>query len=133
MKQYVLENRVMIKDKLYSLVHLEDDTINDEVYYLELACIPVGGGLNQYNVMIMFDINRDNSITAYHYGIQVFEFDDEGNCTCNYERYNLDQYLEGANSSIDKIKSYLHKCGQSEWLLRNAKHKGKDKGLEHYG
>ena len=126
MKQYVLENKIMIKDELFNLSFYEEDLFHNGHYYeyvIEMSCDPIKGGYSPFNVQIVFDVNDDDTLTVCEYDLQEWTFTPNGEYD-EFYWHNLDDYLQGTHSSIDKIKSYLHKYAQNKWLLKNAKHKG---------
>lgn len=112
MKQYVLENKVMIKGKIYEIKFDFSDEGNEYVkwhnFYVDHDEIE-----NRYELQICQEVNQEP-----YFSIGIYSCVDGW---IEREWYDLDDYLKDTRSTIDKIKSYLIK--KSDELI------GRNKGV----
>ena len=100
MKRYVLENKVMIKGKIYEIKFDFSDEGGEYIKWHNFY-VDHDDYDKRFELQIVQEENEDPrfSIAAYY---MVDDFIDR-------EWYDLDQYLQGTESTVEKIKAYLIK------------------------
>ena len=103
MKKYTLENKVLIKGKVFELNFDGCDVGDDYIKWHNF-----GTNYGEQKEFYILQICQEAKETDPYFSIALYSCDDG---TDNYyaEWYDLDEYLENTESTIDKIKNYLIK------------------------